>query len=60
MFYIDFWGFTNDSLYFGYNSTKHKFSILCIFIFHGAKRSQLDLDFFQKLSLREDTKGKEG
>jgi hypothetical protein len=33
MFYIDFWGFTNDPLYLGYNSAEKENPILRIFRF---------------------------
>ena len=36
MFYIDFWGFTNDPLYLGYNSAGQENPVLCIFDFPGA------------------------
>ena len=46
MFYIDFWGFTNDPLYFGYNSAEQENPVLCIFDFQGPSRTQKDLGFF--------------
>ena len=33
MFTIDFWGFTNDPLYCGYNSAEQENPVLCIFNF---------------------------
>jgi hypothetical protein len=45
MFYI--WGFINDPPYFGYNSAEYEFPVMCIFIFQGPKRSQIDLRFFK-------------
>jgi len=45
MFYIDFWGFTNDPLYLGYNSAEQENPVLCIFNFQGPSRTQKDLEF---------------
>ena len=45
MFYIDFWGFTNDPLYFGYNSAGPENPIFHVFDVSGAKRSQKRLIF---------------
>ena len=47
MFYIDFWGFTNDPLYLVYNSAGQENPVLGIFNFQGPKRSQMDLGFFE-------------
>jgi len=47
MFYIDFWGFTNDPLYLVYNSAGQENPVLRIFNFQGPKRSQMDLGFFE-------------
>jgi hypothetical protein len=46
MFYIDFWGFSNDPLYLGYNSAEQENPVLCIFNFQGPSRTQKDLGFF--------------
>ena len=40
MFYIDFWGFTNDPLYFGYNSAGPENPVFHVFDVSGPKRSQ--------------------
>jgi hypothetical protein len=45
MLYIDFGGFTNDPLNFGYNSAEQENSVLCIFYFQGPKQSQMELEF---------------
>ena len=47
MFYIDFWGFTNDPLYLVYNSVGQENPVLRIFNFQGPKLSQMDLGFFE-------------
>jgi hypothetical protein len=46
MFYIDLWGFSIDPPYFGYNSTEQETSILCILMFQGPFRNQIDRGFF--------------
>ena len=46
IFYIDFWGFSNDPLYLGYNSAEQENPVLCIFDFQGPSRTQKDLGFF--------------
>ena len=48
MFYIDFWGFSNDPLYLGYNSAEQENPVLCIFNFQGPSWTQKDLGFFEK------------
>ena len=45
MFYIDFWGFTNDPLYFGYNSAGPENPVFHVFDVSGPKRSQKGLIF---------------
>ena len=45
--YIDFWGFSNDPLYLGYNSAEQENPVLCIFNFQGPLRTQKDLGFFE-------------
>ena len=47
MFYIDFWGFSNDPLYLGYNSAEQENPVLCIFNFQEPSRTQKDLEFFE-------------
>ena len=42
MFYIDFWGFTNDPLYFGYNSAGLEILVFMFLTFqdpNGVKKS---------------------
>ena len=45
MFYIDFWGFTNDPLYFGYNSVGPEIPVFHVFDVLGPKRSKKGLIF---------------
>ena len=45
MFYIDFWGFTNDPLYFGYNSAGPENPVFHVFDVSGPKWSQKGLIF---------------
>ena len=54
IFYIDFWGFTNDPLYFGYNPAGQKNHVFNVFDVSGPIRSQMDLSFWgcQYLSTR--------
>jgi len=47
MFYIDFWGFTNDPLYFGYNPAGQKNPVFNVFDVSGPIRSQKDLNFWE-------------
>jgi hypothetical protein len=35
MLYIDFWGFTKDPIYLGYNSAGQENHVLCIFLLSG-------------------------
>ena len=48
MFYIDFWGFTNDPLYFGYNPAGAEIPVFHVFDVSGPKRSQKGLIFGER------------
>ena len=54
MFYIDFFGYTNDPLYLGYNSVEQENPVLCIFDFQGPSQTQKDLGFFSRAVFRQD------
>jgi hypothetical protein len=46
MLFIDLWGFSIDPPYFGYNTVEQQNPILCILMFQGPSRTQIDLGFF--------------
>ena len=48
MFYIDFWGFTNDPLYFGYNPAGAETPVFHVFDVSGPKRSKKGLIFGER------------
>jgi hypothetical protein len=46
MFFIDLWGFSIDSPYFGYNSAEQETHVLCILMFQGSSGTQINRGFF--------------